>query len=81
MVDYVSIDESELPDDLIWTVPPANQGQIVEVAYADGTKTACAGVGSLYRRTLDRGDGHKITYAKRSGPSVAGTQEDEHDRR
>jgi hypothetical protein len=55
---YVPIDTRSVPSDLRWDVPPQNQGQIVEVAYADERpepSPACRG--SRYRRTTDRAVG------------------------
>lgn len=48
-----------------WDVPSHNQGQIVEVAYADpGEHRDEACVGSLYRRVTDRSD-RSVAYYER----------------
>lgn len=55
---YRAISEARVPDGLRWDVPQQNQGQIVEVAYADEhpePSPACRG--SRYRRTTDRSIG------------------------
>lgn len=64
---YVACDTSEVPTGLRWDVPTANQGQTVEVAYADIGTTCEAGAGSLYRRTTDRSN-RSVAYARRDGP-------------
>jgi hypothetical protein len=55
---YRAISEARLPAGLRWDVPQQNQGQIVEVAYADERpepSPACRG--SRYRRITDRSIG------------------------
>lgn len=62
---YVPIAERELPETIRWDVPPENQGQIVEVAYADDPpepSPACSGC--VYRRVTDRSDG-SVSYWRR----------------
>jgi len=60
---YVTIPASAIPTNVRWDVPARNQGQIVEVAYAEAVKSPYeAGYGSTYRRTTDRSDG-SVTYA------------------
>lgn len=43
-------------EDICWTVPPACQGQMVEVAYGDDRSD------TLYRRVTDRSD-RSVAYA------------------
>lgn len=55
------------PQNVRWDTPDRNQGQVVEVSFADYPKRSSqAGVGSMHRRTIDHSDG-SITYAKRVG--------------
>lgn len=64
---YIPTDADKIPANVRWDVPRHNQGQIVEVAYADahpGRDEACAG--SKYRRVSDRSD-LSITYAVLAG--------------
>lgn len=57
---------ASVPDVARWDVPRHNQGQIVEVAYADpGGHRDEACEGSLYRRVTDRSDG-SVTYYERA---------------
>lgn len=54
-------------ESLRWDLPRANQGQIVEIAYADpGQGRHESGEGDLYQRTTDRSTG-TVTYARRVG--------------
>lgn len=60
---YIQIAANKVPAHIRWDVNGHNQGQIVEVAYADATPQAdeaCAG--SKYRRITDRSD-RSVTYA------------------
>ena len=62
---YVRIDS--VPDGLRFDVPPQNQGQMVEIAYADErphADEACHG--SRYKRIHDRSD-NTTAYYVRSG--------------
>jgi hypothetical protein len=63
---YREIPETEVPADLRFDVPRHNQGQMVEVAYADyptDRYEACSG--ATYKRVTDRSDG-SVTYYKRA---------------
>lgn len=63
---YVQVDVASVPSGLRWDVPPENQGQIVEVAYADDppeVHRACSG--SRYRRVIDRRD-RSVAYWRRA---------------
>jgi hypothetical protein len=63
---YLSVKESELPKGLRFDVPRREQGQIIEVAYADDPPEegeACNG--SKYRRESDQSDG-SVTYYVRA---------------
>jgi hypothetical protein len=65
---YKEIPAEQVPDGLRFDVPGRNQGQIVEVAYADNLRarsSAPADVGATYRRTTDGSD-RSVVYAKRS---------------
>lgn len=63
---YVEIAREAVPEGLRWDVPRQNQGQIVEVAYADAPAEASeACFGSEYRRVRDRSDG-RVTYHRRT---------------
>lgn len=65
MTSYQAIPESEVPSKARFDTPRRNQGQIVEVAYADWPPQAGeAGPGSKYRMTVDRSDG-RVWYAVR----------------
>ena len=62
---YTEIPATALPGDLRFDVPGHNQGQIVEVAYADyptARSEACAG--ATYKRVTDRSD-RSVTYYRR----------------
>jgi hypothetical protein len=63
---YVRTLLESLPAELRWDVPRHNQGQIVEVAYADERPLACEAChGSAYQRVTDRSDG-SVAYYRRS---------------
>ena len=71
---YTEISEFSVPPDLRWDVPAHNQGQIVEVAYADYptcADEACSG--SLYKRVTDRSD-QSVAYYRRGGTKQASCQ-------
>lgn len=45
------------PKNVRWDIPPQNQGQIIEVAYADVAPMSHEAItGAMFRRVLDRGD-------------------------
>lgn len=57
---YVPI--ASAPNGCRWDVPARNQGQIIEIAYADERPCRSeAGPGSTYRRVHDRSTG-EVTY-------------------
>jgi hypothetical protein len=62
---YDLIDASSVPSDLRWDVPQRNQGQIVEVAYADHPTCADeACYGSRYQRVIDGSDRSVAFYRR-----------------
>jgi hypothetical protein len=62
---YRPFPADRLPSDIRWDVPGHNQGQIVEVAYADyPTQADEACLGSKYRRITCRSD-RTVVYAVR----------------
>lgn len=57
--EWVEIDQNELPAGLRWDIPRKNQGQIVEVSYAD-RHTGAGGAAEWhadFKRVADRSDG------------------------
>jgi hypothetical protein len=54
---YRPVSKSVVPAGLRWDVPQRNQGQIVEVAYAEPGSRAEAGNGDKWQRVTDRSDG------------------------
>jgi hypothetical protein len=70
-VKYERIPASEVPQGLRWDVPRQNQGQIVEVAYADyPTCRSEAARGSAYERATDQsepiGAPERVLYYRRT---------------
>lgn len=64
---YRPIPADRVPSDIRWDISGHNQGQIIEVAYADyPTQADEACVGSKYRRITDRSD-RSVAYAVREG--------------
>lgn len=63
---YVRVDPSAVPPGLRWDVPPINQGQIVEVAYACPGSRAAADEGDEWQRVTDRGAGTVKYYRRES---------------
>lgn len=65
---YVPCSNGEIPDGTRWDVPRTNQGQIVEVAFANATprerSEACDG--DMYKRVTDRSD-NSVQYYRRVG--------------
>lgn len=55
MTDIVTLDMRDVPCRVYFTVPPEDQGQIIEVAYAG------LGDGSVLRRITDQSDG-SVSY-------------------
>jgi len=65
MTRYIPVDSAAVPPNLRWDVPPQNQGQIVEVAYADiGGDAAESSHGADYQRVTDRSDQSVAYYAR-----------------
>lgn len=63
-IDYRPIELSELPKDLRFDTPGMNQGQHVEVSYADYPARKCeAYSGAAYMKVHDRSQ-QKIDYFK-----------------
>lgn len=62
---YIEVTASDIPSDARWDVSQRNQGQIVEVAYADYPSSAYeADAGAFYKRVTDRSD-QSVTYYRR----------------
>jgi len=60
--DYIEIRASEVPGVVRFGIPPACQGQAIEIAYGDfGTNPTCE-PGAPYRRIIDRSIGPTPTY-------------------
>jgi hypothetical protein len=66
---YQPIAASDVPRAIRFDVPPQNQGQTVEIAYADyPTPADEACHGATYQRVTDRSD-NSVTYYKRESQS------------
>ncbi len=67
MARYVPCDESDVPKNVCFDVPGANQGQTVEVAYGcygtPGRARGEADIGDPFKRVTDRSDG-SVRYYK-----------------
>lgn len=62
---YRPVPAARVPTQLRWDVPKPNQGQIVEVAYADAPGHASpAGAGSTWLRRHDHADGSVTCYRR-----------------
>ncbi|MCZ2414130.1 MAG: hypothetical protein LC136_07750 [Burkholderiales bacterium] len=55
-IEYVEVPADTVPSGLRWDVPGANQGQMVEVAYADPGSRAPAEHGDPWQRVTDRSE-------------------------
>lgn len=54
---YTKCERAEIPENVRWDVPPQNQGQIIEVAYATPKPFATlAERGDKYKRIIDRSE-------------------------
>lgn len=64
--EYAPCSRDEIPDSTRWDVPRANQGQIVEVAFANASprerSEACNG--DMYKRVTDRSDNSVRYYCR-----------------
>ena len=60
---YRELPADAVPPDLSWDIPPQNQGQIVEVAYAERRRYASPSVsGAPYKRVRDGSTGATRYY-------------------
>lgn len=64
MTRYIPIPESEVPDGLRFWTPKRNEGQMVQVSYAEPGQRSEPDEGAMYRRTVDLST-RLTTYSRR----------------